>query len=68
VRRAVAADEAGPVDREHDRQPLQRDVVDELIVARWRNVGIDRYHRPLAVAGETGRQGDRVLSAIATSK
>ena len=38
VRGAVGADEATAVERERDGQPLQRDVVDDLVEARCRKV------------------------------
>ena len=61
VRRAVAADEAGAVDREHDGQALQRDVVDQLVVAALQEGRVDRDHRAQAVAGEAGRERHGVL-------
>ena len=61
VGRAVAADEAGAVQREHHRQVLQRDVVDQLIVGALQEGRIDRDHRLEALAGEAGGEGDRML-------
>ena len=58
---AVAADEAGAVEREHHRQVLQRDVVDQLVVAALQEGRVDRHHRLQALAGQAGGEGDRVL-------
>ena len=61
VRGAVAADQAGAVEREHHRQVLQRDVVDQLVVAALQEGRVDRHHRLQALAGEAGGEGHRVL-------
>ena len=42
VGRAIAADQAGPVDREQHRQLLQRDVVNKLVIAALQKCGINR--------------------------
>ena len=61
VGRAVGADQAAAVDRKHDRQVLQRDVVDELVVGALKEGRVDRHHRHEALAGQPGGEGDRVL-------
>ncbi len=61
VRRAVGADQAAAVEREHDRQVLQRDVVNQLVVAALQEGRIDRDHRLHAVACQAGGEGHRVL-------
>ena len=61
MRGAVGADQSAAVEREHDRQVLQRDVVDQLVVGALQERRVDRDHRPHAVAGKPGRKGDRVL-------
>jgi hypothetical protein len=38
VRRAVGADQAGAVEREDDRQVLDRDIVDQLVVGALQEV------------------------------
>ena len=49
VRRAVVADEAGAVHREHDGQLLQADVVDDLVVRALQERRVDRGHRARAL-------------------
>ena len=49
------------IEREHDRQVLQRDVVDQLVVAALQEGRVDRDHRLHALAREAGGEGDRVL-------
>ena len=57
----VAADEAGPVEREYHRQILQRDVVNELIVGALQERRINRDHRFEPLGGESRGEGDRML-------
>ncbi len=61
MRRAVGADDARAIDREHHRQVLQRDVVDQLVVATLQESRVDRDDRLHALAGEPGGKGHRVL-------
>ena len=61
MRRAVGADQPGAVDREHDRQVLDLDVVDQLVVGALQEGGVDRHHRLHAFAREAGGEGERVL-------
>ena len=61
VRRAVGADDAGAVDREHDRQVLQHDVVDQLVVRALQERRVDRDHRLHAFARESRGERHRVL-------
>ena len=59
--RAIAADEAGAIDRKHDRQVLQRHVVNELIVGALQERRVDRDHRPQALCGHPRGEGHRML-------
>src|SRR6267378_1779070 len=61
VSRAIAADEAGAVHRKHDRQLLQRHVVNELIVGALQERRVDRHHRLQAVRGHPRGEGHRML-------
>ena len=47
--------------READRQILDRDVVDDLIVGALQEGRIDRAERPHALRGEAGGEGHRML-------
>ena len=58
---AIAADETGAIDREHDRQVLQRDIVHELVVGALQEGRVDRDHRLQALAGETCGESDGML-------
>jgi hypothetical protein len=42
--------------------------VDDLVVGALEEGGVDRDERPVALGGEPGREGDRVLLAMPTSK
>ena len=61
VGRAIGADQAGAIDGEQHRQLLQDDVVDQLVISALQERGIDRHHRLVALAGQTGRQGHGML-------
>ncbi|KGX49628.1 hypothetical protein Y025_5571 [Burkholderia pseudomallei TSV32] len=61
VRRAVRADEARAVDREHDGQVLQRDVVNQLIISALQERRIDRHDRLEPFRREAARERHRVL-------
>src|SRR5438552_3502208 len=61
VGRAIAADEAGAIERKQHRQVLDRDVVDQLIVAALQESRIDAHDRPHALAGEARGERHRVL-------
>ena len=61
VRRAIGADQAAAVDRENDRQILQRDVVDQLVVGALQEGRVDGDDRLQAFAGEAGGEGDGML-------
>ena len=58
---AVRADQPGPVEAEADRQILDRDVVDDLVVGALKEGRIDRAERPIALGGEAGGEGHRML-------
>ena len=59
--RAIAAHQPGAIQREHHRQILQGDVVNELIVGALQERRVDRDDRLEALAGETRRERHRVL-------
>ena len=59
--RAVGADQPGAVHREAHRQILDRDVVDDLVVGALQEGRIDRAERPIALRGEAGGEGHRML-------
>ena len=61
MRGTVAAHEARPVEREHDRKVLDADVVDELIVAALQKCRVDREHGLQPLAGQPRGESDRVL-------
>ena len=61
VRAAVVAGEPGAVDGEDDRQALQADVVDDLVVGALEEGRVDADDRAHALGGETGGEGDGVL-------
>ena len=58
---AVVADEAGAVHREHHVQPLQADVVHDLVVGALQEGRVDRRHRLAPLQGEARREQDRLL-------
>ena len=58
---AVVAGDAGAVEAEHDRQPVQGDVVDDLVPRPVQERAVDRHDRPQAAHGHPGRTGDGVL-------
>ena len=58
---AVGADQAGAVDREANRQALDRHVVDDLVVAALQEGRIDRAERLVAFGRQTRGEGHRVL-------
>jgi hypothetical protein len=59
--RAVGADQAAAVEREQHRQVLDRDVVDQLVVAALQEGRVDRADRLQSLAGQTRGERDRVL-------
>ena len=61
VRRPVVADEAGAIEREDHRQPLEADVVQHLVEGALQEGRVDGDHRAHPLAGETGGEGHRVL-------
>ena len=67
VRWTIRAHQAAAVHREHHRQVLQRDVVDELVVGVVER-GVDGDHGLHAVDGKTARESNGVLPAMPTSK
>jgi hypothetical protein len=61
MRRAVGADQTAAVQSEHDRQVLQCDVVNQLVIRALQERRVDRDHRLHAVAREACRKRHRVL-------
>ena len=61
VGRAVGADEPGAVDGEAHRQPLDRHVVDDLVVAALQEGRVDRAEGLHPRRRHAGAEGDRVL-------
>ncbi len=61
VRLAVGAHQPAAVEREGDRQLLQRHVVDDLVVGPLQEGRVDGHHRPHPLAGQAGREGHGVL-------
>src|SRR5437016_5775482 len=61
VGRPIAADDAAGGDRKQHRQVLDRDVVDQLVVAALQESRIDAQDRPHALAGEARGKRHRVL-------
>ena len=59
--RTVGADEAGAVEREPHRQPLDRDVVHDLVVGALQEGRIDRGERLVALGRKPGRERHGVL-------
>ena len=61
MRRAVVADEAGPVHGERHRQVLQPDVLDEHVEGALQEGRVEGDDRPHAADGEAGGEDGRVL-------
>ncbi len=61
VARPVRARDAGAVETEDDRQPVQGDVVDDLVPRPVEERRVDRHDRPEAAHRHPGRGGDGVL-------
>ena len=59
--RAVLAHQAGPVDRDQDRQIVLADVVDLLVEGPLEERGVERHDGPLTGQGHTRSHGDGVL-------
>ena len=59
--RAVRADQPGAVDREPDRQLLDRDVVHDLVVRALQERAVDRAERAQPLGRHAGGEGHRVL-------
>ncbi len=63
--RTISTDEPGTIDGEPDRQPLDRDVVDNLVVAALQERGIDRGERLHALGGKARSERHSVLLGYA---
>lgn len=61
MRRAVAADQPAAVEREHDRQVLDRHIVDQLVVAALQEGRVDRRERLHSLRREPGGERDGML-------
>ena len=66
--RTVGADQPGAIEREAHRQPLDRDVVHDLVVGALQEGRVDRRERLVAFGRKAGREGDACCSAMPTSK
>ena len=65
---AVGAGDAGPVEHEGDRQPVQRDVHQHLVEGAVEEGRVDRDHRVQAAGGQPGRaEVTACCSAMPTS-
>ena len=67
VRCAVRSDQPGPIQGEDDRQVLDGDVVDQLVVGALQESRVDRHDGLQSLAGQAGREGDQCCSAMPTS-
>ncbi len=65
VRGAVGADQPGAIEQQRDRQVLQRDFLENLIVAALHEGAVDGDHRPQAGLGQSGGERHRVRFADA---
>src|SRR5690606_27884091 len=61
MRCAVGSHEPGAIDREPDRQVLDRDIMDDLVESALQEGGIDRRERLVALGGESRRKGYGML-------
>ena len=61
MRGAVRPDQASPVHRKPDRQILDRNIVDDLVVGALEEGRIDGRERPVALRGQPGGERDCVL-------
>ena len=61
MRRTVGTDQPGAVDREADREMLDRDVVDNLVVSTLQEGAVDRAERAQAFGRHTGGERHGVL-------
>ncbi len=57
----IGANNAGTIDREADRQLLDRDIADDLVVGALQESGIDRGKRLETLGGEASGEGHRML-------
>ena len=57
----IRADEPGAIERETDRQVLQRHIMHDLVIGALQKGGIDGTEWPHPVAGKPGGEGHRVL-------
>ena len=60
MRRAVSPTKAGAIHREHDRQVLDRDVVDDLVVGALQERRVDRADRLHAARRQPRHRTDRM--------
>ena len=65
MRRPVGSGQAGTIQREHDRQILQRHFLKDLIVSPLQKRAVDIDDRPQPGLGHAGRKGHRVRFADA---
>ena len=65
---AVAADDAGAVDRQHQMVLTERRVVNKLVIGALQKGGIDRENRTVALGSQSAAKGDGVLLGDADVK
>ena len=66
--RAIGSHQPGAVNRQHDRQILQGDIVNQLVIGALQKRRINRHYRFVAIARQTGSKGQRVLFGDADVK
>ena len=59
--RAIGTNKSGAINREADRERLDRDVMHDLVVAALQEGGIDRRERLVAFRRQPGAEGHRML-------
>ena len=59
--RAIGANQARPIECEQDRQFLECDIVDDLVVGALQKCGVNRHHRLQSITRHSSSDGDRVL-------
>src|SRR5205814_9060778 len=63
----IGADQPCAINSEQDRQVLDTDVVDQLIVGALQKGRIDRHHRLQALARQSGGERDRKSTRLNSS-
>ena len=59
----ICTHQSSPVDRKKHRQILERNIMDELVIAPLQKCRVNRQHRPLSLAGDArGKRHGMLLS------